>query len=78
MRPTFSPLDGHQAASRRPRRGDQLRRQQFRTLIDDTWPHSVEAAVDTALLGRYYERICDHAVEIGERVIYIETGHEPD
>ncbi len=57
---------------------DQLRRQQFRTLMEGTWPHNVEAAVDTALLGRYYERICDHAVEIGERVIYIVTGQEPD
>lgn len=57
---------------------DELRRHQFRTLMDGTWTHSVEAAVDTALLGRYYERISDHAVEIGERLIYIVTGEEPE
>ncbi len=60
------------------RRMDQLRRDQFRVLLDDSWPHGVEAAVDTALLGRYYERIADHAVEIGDRLIYIVTGEDPD
>ncbi|MEA5155603.1 phosphate signaling complex protein PhoU [Raineyella sp.] len=56
---------------------DELRRDQFRTLVDGTWTHSVEAAVDTALLGRYYERIADHAVEIAERLVYVVTGDDP-
>jgi phosphate transport system protein len=30
--------------------------------------------VDLALLGRYYERIADHAVSLAERVVYLVTG----
>ena len=37
----------------------------------------MESAVATALLGRYYERIADHAVAVGSRVIYIVTGEGP-
>jgi phosphate transport system protein len=53
---------------------DQLRRSSFRLMLDDTWPHGVEAAVDIALLGRYYERIADHAVSLARRVVYLVTG----
>jgi phosphate transport system protein len=53
---------------------DQLRRSSFRLMLDDSWPHGVEAAVDIALLGRYYERIADHAVSLARRVIYLVTG----
>ncbi|WP_344341292.1 phosphate signaling complex protein PhoU, partial [Streptomyces rhizosphaericus] len=34
---------------------DQLRRQSFTELLSEDWSHGVEAAVDLALLGRYYE-----------------------
>lgn len=57
---------------------DELRSLQFRKLLDDSWSHGVEAAVDCALLGRYYERIADHAVLMGSRVIYILTGLQPE
>ena len=30
-----------------------------------------------ALLGRYYERIADHAVSVANRVVYIVTGENP-
>jgi phosphate transport system protein len=53
---------------------DQLRRSSFRLMLDDSWPHGVEPAVDLALLGRYYERIADHAVSLAERVVYLVTG----
>ena len=56
---------------------DELRLAQFRVLLDDDWPHGVEAAVDVALLGRYYERIADHAASIGRRIIYVVTGNLP-
>ena len=56
---------------------DQLRRSSFRLLFGQEWPHGVEAAVDVALLGRYYERIADHAVSLARRVVYLVTGESP-
>ena len=53
---------------------DQLRRSLFRTLLSDDWGHGVEPAIDLALLGRYYERIGDHAVSMARRVVYLVTG----
>jgi phosphate transport system protein len=38
----------------------------------------LEAAVQLALIGRYYERIGDHAVNIGNRVEYMVTGWLPE
>ena len=57
---------------------DALRTSQFQELLDDNWSHGVQSAVDCALLGRYYERIADHAVLMGSRVIYIVTGLHPE
>jgi phosphate transport system protein len=56
---------------------DQLRRQSFTELLGDDWAHGVEAAVDIALLGRYYERIADHAVSVANRVVFVVTGEVP-
>ena len=56
---------------------DQLRRKSFTELLGDKWTHGVEAAVDLALLGRYYERIADHAVRDRDRVVYVVTGDFP-
>jgi phosphate transport system protein len=56
---------------------DKLRSNQFRLMMDDSWPHGVEVAVDIALLGRYYERISDHAVSMARRVVYLVTGELP-
>jgi phosphate transport system protein len=56
---------------------DELRRGQFKVLMGPNWPYSIEAAVDVALLGRYYERIADHAVIMASRVIYVITGTAP-
>ena len=57
---------------------DELRKSQFRVLMSKDWAYSVEAAVDVALLGRYYERIADHAVLMASRVIYVVTGLLPE
>ena len=56
---------------------DQLRRQSFRDLFSGEWEAGVEPAVDVALLGRYYERIADHAVSVANRVIFVVTGQQP-
>ena len=56
---------------------DMLRRTSFSQLLSDDWAHGVEAAVDIALLGRYYERIADHAVSVANRIIYVVTGDFP-
>jgi len=56
---------------------DQLRRTSFTELLADDWSHGVEAAVDIALLGRYYERIADHAVSVANRVVFVVTGQDP-
>ncbi|CAM3349304.1 phosphate signaling complex protein PhoU [Nocardioides dubius] len=56
---------------------DRLRRVSFRELLSNDWPHGVEPAVDLALLGRYYERIADHAVSIANRVVFVVTGETP-
>lgn len=45
-------------------------------LNDDV--QDVQVAVQLALVGRYFERIGDHAVNIGERVQYMVTGWLPE
>lgn len=54
-----------------------LHRQLFVLLMDKEWKHTVASAVDIALLGRFYERFADHAVEIGRRVVFEATGQSP-
>ena len=53
---------------------DELHRHLFTVLMDQEWKHGVAAAVDVTLLGRFYERFADHAVEVGRRVIFQATG----
>lgn len=57
-------------------RMDELRRALFRLMLGPDWAHGVGAAVDLALLGRYYERIADHAVSMAHSVIYLVTGEK--
>jgi phosphate transport system protein len=56
---------------------DRLRRTSFTELLSPDWEYGVEAAVDIALLGRYYERIADHAVSVANRVVFVVTGQNP-
>jgi phosphate transport system protein len=57
---------------------DAEHRHLFTLLIDNKWQDGVCSAVDVALLGRYYERFADHAVEIGRRVVFEATGGLPE
>ncbi|CDO89362.1 PhoU family transcriptional regulator [Mycobacterium triplex] len=71
--------DPHQAAQIRHDdvEMNQLYQRLFTVLKGEDWPHGVSTAVDTTLLGRFYERFADHAVEIGRRVIFQTTGETP-
>ena len=53
---------------------DDLHKSLFGVLLGDDWPYGVETAIDGALLGRFYERFADHAVNAGEQVVYLITG----
>jgi phosphate transport system protein len=57
---------------------DNLERDLFKVLLDDAWPYGAETAIDGALLGRFYERYADHAVNAGEQMIYLITGEPVD
>jgi phosphate transport system protein len=53
---------------------DDLHRELLAILLGDDWPYGVETAIDGALLGRFYERYADHAVNAGRHVVYLVTG----
>lgn len=53
---------------------DALQRRLFRVLLDGSWPHGMEAAIDITLTGRYYERLADHAVSVARQLVYLVTG----
>jgi len=53
---------------------DELHRELFAVLLSHEWPVGVEAAVDGALLGRYYERYADHAVNVSQHVMVLVDG----
>jgi phosphate transport system protein len=57
---------------------DELHRHLFTLLTEKDWAHGVASAVDVALLGRFYERFADHAVQIGRRVVFQKTGEVAD
>ncbi len=71
-------LENAQELRTRDEEMDDLRRGQFRVLLSADWAYGVEAAVDVALLGRYYERIADHAASMARRIIYVVTGSFPE
>jgi phosphate transport system protein len=56
---------------------DELQKDLFRSIfatqIEDE--AALQRAVQIALVGRYFERIADHAVNTGERVSFMVTGH---
>jgi phosphate transport system protein len=57
---------------------DDLHRHLFSVMMDREWKHGVAAAVDVTLLGRFYERFADLAVESSRRVIFQVTGRLPE
>jgi phosphate transport system protein len=58
---------------------DDLQRELFRMIfaLGRADEAGLQQMVQIALVGRYYERMADHAVNIGERVNYMVTGEMP-
>jgi phosphate transport system protein len=54
---------------------DRLNEGLFVILLGAAWRDGVESAVDGAMLGRFYERYADHAVNAGRRMYFFVTGH---
>lgn len=53
---------------------DELHKGLFVVLLGAAWRHGVESAIDGALLGRFYERYADHAVNAGHHMYFFVTG----
>lgn len=56
---------------------DQLQRDLYGHILAPDWRHGIAAAVDIALLARFYERFADHAVSVADQVVYLVTGEMP-
>jgi phosphate transport system protein len=58
---------------------DDLQKQLFRAIFSACTPDEagLQQAVQIALVGRFYERIADHAVQIGRWVNFMVTGELP-
>jgi phosphate transport system protein len=53
---------------------DELQKQLYGLMLGTAWRHGVEPAIDGAMLGRWYERFADHAVNAGKHIVYFVTG----
>jgi phosphate transport system protein len=58
---------------------DDLQKQLFRAIFESLTPDEagLQMAVQLALIGRYYERVADHAVGIGVWTQFVVTGELP-
>ncbi|MGQ0805954.1 MAG: phosphate signaling complex protein PhoU [Actinomycetota bacterium] len=58
---------------------DDLQKQLFRAIFETLTPDEagLQMAVQLALIGRYYERVADHAVGIGVWTQFVVTGELP-
>ncbi|MCZ7527441.1 MAG: phosphate signaling complex protein PhoU [Acidimicrobiia bacterium] len=58
---------------------DDLQKEMFRAIFSQGAPDedALQLAVQLALIGRYYERLADHAVQIGAWVHFMVTGELP-
>ncbi|MCF6386472.1 phosphate signaling complex protein PhoU [Mycobacterium sp. MBM] len=56
---------------------NELNRQLLGAVLNDQWAEGVAAATDMALLGRFYERFADQAVDIARKVVFQISGESP-
>ncbi len=62
------------AVERQDDRSDELHGKVIAAILQMKGEEAVAAAIRLAMLGRYFERIGDHAVNLAERVRYFVTG----
>ena len=53
---------------------DKLHRELMATILSDSWQYDSEMTIDLTLIGRNFERCCDHAVSISRRIYFLVTG----
>lgn len=56
---------------------DALHHKTFSLVLSDEWNGTKQQLIDVVLLGRFMERIGDHAVSVARRVVYIVSGFDP-
>jgi phosphate transport system protein len=59
---------------------DSLQREFVQAILESHSENAIDlqVAIQLAVVARFYERIGDHAVNIGERVRYLVTGWLPE
>jgi phosphate transport system protein len=77
----FAELDATRAAALEDMNSvmDDLQKDLFRAILttSKTDEAALQLATQMALVGRFFERTADHAVTIGERVVFMVTGRLP-
>ncbi|HWC40308.1 MAG TPA: phosphate signaling complex protein PhoU [Acidimicrobiales bacterium] len=77
----FAELDATRAAALEDMNAvmDDLQKDLFRAILttSKTDEAALQLATQMALVGRFFERTADHAVTIGERVVFMVTGRLP-
>ena len=57
---------------------DDINEHLLNVLTRREWTETTRAAVDIALLSRFYERYADHCVNVAARVVFLITGMTPE
>lgn len=56
---------------------DNLHHKTFELALSDQWNGTRQQLIDVVLIGRFLERLGDHAVSASRRVVYIVSGFDP-
>ena len=56
---------------------DALHKKTFELAQSETWSGTNQQLIDVVLIGRFMERLGDHAVSAARRVVFIVSGFDP-
>ena len=56
---------------------DELHKKTFELAQSENWAGTNQQLIDVVLIGRFMERLGDHAVSAARRVVYIVSGFDP-